>query len=170
MLRCLFIRRKLYDLVAGRLNAKERNALLGHLDRCAFCRKRAQEFKKLLGAVESNRQPPQPDEVFWSKFQAELNNKLDQELTAGVTSEAEPRREVKPGYLFRPVLAYASVLLFMLVAVFSLYRYVQPKIIAYQDQQIVEEILLLDEFNGTTILPLGDAYIQEMDILSRYGA
>ncbi|MBL7070170.1 MAG: zf-HC2 domain-containing protein [Candidatus Omnitrophica bacterium] len=173
MLRCLFIKRKLYDFVAGELGLKEKAALSRHLQVCSGCRRKAGELKTVFSLAAKREKLPLPDEAFWGKFQVELNKRLDQETGAEFAPEPEARRQMRHSYLFRPVLAYASVLLLMMVTVFSLYRYYQPKIHAYQDQQIVEEVLFLEELNGTngtTILPLGDAYIQEIDIISRYSS
>ena len=173
MFRCLFIRRKLCDFVTAELTPKQKESIERHLEACSGCRRKTEELRKLFDLAATGVKLPQPNEAFWEKFQAELNQSLDRKLDTESAPAVEPLRHMRRHYLLRPALAYASVSLIMMVTVFSLYRYYQPKIAAYQDEQIVEEILFLEELNGTNgtaIFPLGDAYIQEMDILSRYGA
>ncbi len=158
MLKCLFIRRKLYDYLENSLSDLDRIKVKKHLDVCNNCQNSLSQLKSII-ALAAEKKTPQPDNEFWHNFRVDLDRKLNERLVPPIKIERKLR------YSLRPVFAYVGALIFILVIGIGSYVYKRPYAnltrIA-QDEDLINEILTLDDLEGSG-LELDDANL-EMDL------
>ncbi len=144
MLKCLFIRKKLYDYLDNSLSDIDRIKVKKHLDVCNNCQDSLSQFKSII-ALAAEKKTPHPDNEFWHNFRVDLDIKLNERLVVPINIERKLR------YHLRPVFAYVGALIFILVIGIGSYVYKRPYAnltrIAQEDD-LVEEILTLDDLEG----------------------
>ncbi len=162
MFKCFFIKRKLYSYLDDVLSPENLRFVKNHLNDCSSCRAELEKMEGLVKAAQSI-QVPQLNNEAWHDFKVDLDRKLN----ARLVPEFKLKRGL--GYQLRPVLVYASVLIF----VFGLWIY-QAKInstkanIMYAYDDIVNNINFLDELDqGLNLNHDEDAYIEEINLLSQ---
>ncbi len=162
MFKCFFIKRKLYSYLDDALSPEGLESVKKHLNNCSSCRVKLEKMEGLVKAAQSI-QAPQLNNEAWHDFKVDLDRKLNARLV--------PEFKLKRGlsYQLRPVLVYASVLIF----VFGLWVY-KVKInstkanIMYAYDDILNNIDLLDELDpGLNLNHDEDAYIEEINLLSQ---
>jgi predicted anti-sigma-YlaC factor YlaD len=160
MLKCLFLRRRLYDYLDNTLSEIDKIKVSKHLDICHNCRTRASQIRDIID-LSSRKMPPKPDDAFWHNFKIDLDKSLNKALVKPV------RLERKRIYLLRPALVYISALMFIFLvgSYFSQSRRFPVTRIAQEDA-LVEEILSLDEIDEASYANnLDDADLLEEVIL-----
>lgn len=159
MLKCLFIKRKLYDYLDNSLSDIDRIKVKAHLDVCSNCRERLSQIRSIID-LAANKCVPEPDNEFWHNFRIDLDRKLNEKLIPPI------RIEHKLRYHLRPVFAYVGALIFILVIGIGNYVYKRPYAnltrIA-QDEDLINEISTLDDLEGGD-LELNDNGNLEMDL------
>ena len=139
MLKCIWLRKKLYDYVDNALNENERVKLANHLESCADCRGRAEDIRRIIGAAQA-RTVPQLSEEFWHNFQSELDHKLNEQLVPSREERLAVSRRL------RPALAFTMVSLLLMVFTFGVFsRTSKLPRLAQEDNALIEEISNLDE-------------------------
>lgn len=159
MLKCLFIRRKLYDYLENSLSDIDRIKVKKHLDVCNNCQDGLSQLKSII-VLAAEKKAPQPDNEFWHNFRIDLDRKLNERFVPPINIERKLR------YHLRPVFAYAGALVFILVIGIGSYVYKRPYtalIRIAQEEDLVEEILTLDDLKGGD-LGLNDDANLEMDL------
>ena len=139
MLKCIWLRKKLYDYVDNALNENERVKLANHLESCADCRHRAEDIRGILGVAQSMN-TPQPSEEFWHNFQSELDHKLNDQLVPSREERLAVSRKL------RPALAFTMLSMLILVFTFGVFtRTAKLPRLAQEDKALIEEISSLDD-------------------------
>lgn len=159
MLRCLFIRHKLYDYLENSLSELDKIKVENHLGICNNCKERLGQIRSILD-LASQRKSPQPNSEFWHNFKLELDRRLNENLIPPITFE---RRLV---YRLRPAFAYIFILIFFLTIGNYLYKRPFSRLpnIA-QDEDLIDETLTLDELEeGLESEHNEDAYTEELDL------
>ena len=107
MIRCIFIKKKLYDYLDNSLSELEKDKINRHLGRCPSCQKELKKIESLL-EIARQKEVPQPSDEFWHNFTTGLDRKLNQRLV--------PPFRFRPNLSLRlkPVFAYASLLVAIL--------------------------------------------------------
>lgn len=165
MIRCLLMKKKLYEYLDGGLTLTERLKVETHVAACSKCRTRLQELKNILAQVAQ--QPVlQPHADFWHNFKIDLDRKLNARLTPEFSFERRLR------YQLRPAAAYASILIFVLII--GLYFLKGPSLFqpwAKDDESLIEEALALDEAGEELVAPQDDenAYVDEINLFYELG-
>jgi predicted anti-sigma-YlaC factor YlaD len=152
MIRCIFIKKKLYDYLDDSLSELDKDKVKRHLERCFSCRKRLEQIDTLL-ALAKQKNIPQPSDEFWHNFQIGLDRKF----------------RIRPSLSLRlkPVFAYASLLVAILTLGVFLNFYTSPTLLSKTDLALVNEISMLEELTQETYLNHSEeAYIEEIEILS----
>ncbi len=159
MLKCLFIKRKLYDYLENSLTDIERIKVKDHLNVCSNCKDRLAQLKNII-ALAAEKKAPEPDSEFWHNFKIDLDRRLNEELVP--LANLEP----KLSYRLRPVFAYVSALIFILVIVNSnLYKRPHQDLTRIaQEEDLVEEILSLDELDEILSLNEDELLLEEADL------
>jgi hypothetical protein len=159
MLKCLFLRRKLYDYLENSLSDIDRIKVKKHLDVCNNCQDSLSQLKIII-ALAAEKKAPQPDNEFWHNFRVDLDRKLNERLVPPINIER------KLSYRLRPLFAYVGALIFILVIGIGSYVYKKPFAnltrIA-QDKDLIDEILTLYDLEGSD-LELNDNGNLEMDL------
>jgi anti-sigma factor RsiW len=162
MIRCIFIKKKLYDYLDDSLSELDKDKVKRHLERCFSCRKRLEQIDTLL-ALAKQKNIPQPSDEFWHNFQIGLDRKLNKRLA--------PEFRIRPSLSLRlkPVFAYASLLVAILTLGVFLNFYTSPTLLSKTDLALVNEISMLEELTQETYLNHSEeAYIEEIEILLAY--
>lgn len=156
MLRCFFVKSKLYPYLEETLSDTDKSSVRNHLDSCTSCRNRASQLKTILDLVRQKRLPELPRE-FWHNFRADLDNRLNQELVPGVAAGCLLK------YRLRPAFAYAFALI--LVAFMGFYFHFQP----FHYDDLVNEVTVLEEIGVAPELNQDkDVYIDELNLLYQF--
>lgn len=161
MLKCIIMKRKLYDYLENNLSEIEGLKVKKHLDVCQNCRMRSNQIKTVLDYA-SAKNTPQPNKEFWHDFKTDLDRKLNAALLRPLTLKPKPK------FLLRPAFAYAMVLTFFLAAIGSLYKFHPSPLLqlAQNDEELVSQAADLDELTETSELNHDeDAYLEEIDLL-----
>src|SRR3989338_1040837 len=163
MLRCLFIKRKLYEYFDNSLSQIERIKVKGHLELCSHCREELYQLKNIIEAA-STKKIPQPSAEFWHNFKINLDRKLNEKLAGSVS--------VSLGYSsqLRQAFAYAMILIFVLSV--GSYLHKRPYTflrLAAQNESLEDDLESIDE--EIEVLELNqseDAYIDELNLLYQF--
>lgn len=160
MLKCLFIKRKLYDYLENCLSDLDMAKVESHLKSCNKCEQSLSRIKNILD-LASGKQTPQPNAEFWHNFKIDLDRKLNERLVPKI------KLERRLSYRLRPVFAYATILIFILLAGNYFYKNIpSPLRYAEENADLVEETELLDEIDELTDLNHNeDAYLDEINLL-----
>ncbi len=164
MFKCYLIKNKLYSYLDNTLGQKELIFVKKHLNDCPACRSRLGKMENLIKYAKSA-QPPELDSGSWHDFKIDLDRKLN----ARLVPEFKLKRSLS--YQLRPVLVYASILVFM----FGLWVYkAQVRYTISEDAHlydtIVDESNLVDELAPEMNLNHDeDAYIDEINLLMQLG-
>lgn len=164
MLKCLLLRRKLYDYSDNSLSDIDKIRVKEHLDVCNKCQDTLEQIKNLLD-LAAQKNIPQPSEEFWHNFKIELDRKLNQKLVPQFTL----RRRCS--YSLKPALAYTLALIFILVIGSQINKnYRSIGLIAQTDEELVDEMELLDELEQTPELNQDKeaSYKEEIELLLQY--
>lgn len=160
MLKCLLLKRKLYDYLENCLSDLDMGKVEGHLKTCNKCRQSLSRIKNILDLASQN-QTPQPNVEFWHNFKIDLDRKLNARLVP------EIKLERRLSYRLRPVFAYATILIFMLFAGGYFYKN-SPSALRYTEENtdLVDDTELLDELDEEANLNHSeDAYLDEINLL-----
>jgi hypothetical protein len=164
MIKCLFIRRKLYGYLCREFAEAEHKKIKQHLDACPVCRKRLEGIRELINLAQM-RKTPEVSEGFWHDFKTDLDRKLNARLI--------PEFKLSPGlsYKLRPALVYASVLLIILgLWTYRFGAYTKRVNVAQSAEELVNEINLNDELSLEPGLNHDeDAYMDEFNLLIQLG-
>lgn len=160
MLKCIFIRRKIYDYLKKSLSEIDRFKVENHLDHCNKCRQNLVQLKDIL-EVESHKKSPQPDAQFWHNFKIDLERKLNEKLVGPITLKP------KLSYRLKPAFTYALTLIFILVLgnyLLKSSRSTSSRI--SQDEELVDEIETLYDLGEAVEFDYSDdPYMEELDLL-----
>lgn len=159
MLKCLFIRRKLYDYLENSLSDIDRIKVKKHLDVCNNCQDNLSQLRSII-ALAAKKKAPQPDNEFWNNFKIDLDRKLNEKLVPPINIERRLR------YHLRPVFVYAGALIFILAIGVGSYVYKRPHgtlIRVAENEDLINEILTLDDLEGSD-LELNDNADLEIDL------
>lgn len=161
MIKCLFIRRKLYDYLENSLSKNDSDKVKRHLESCVSCRRQSEGITRIIEVTE-RKKAPQVSEESWKDFKAGLYTKLAQRLIPSV--------EVKPrvNYLLRPAWALSTIL--VLVLTVSFYFRFKPLYVKTSDAAIVNEAILLEEVSPDIRFGSGDnGSLEELNIFYQLG-
>jgi predicted anti-sigma-YlaC factor YlaD len=162
---CFFVRKKLHEFLGLTLAQKEYARVAQHLKVCVACRQRADELKVILQAAQ---QGPalKPSAAFWEDFKADLDKALNERI-AYDAREHSLSRGVGLRLFPKPVLAYLAILVFMLGAGFSGYRfYLSYTRQSSATQALVNEAVILDEISEVAGLSVkGEEILEELIFL-----
>lgn len=164
MLKCLFMKRKLYDYADNNLSDLDKIKVGSHLDVCAGCRERLEQIKSII-ELAAQKISPEPSEEFWHDFKTGLDRKLNQRLTSPLVI-GHPLK-----FSFNPVLAYALVLVFV-VAIGSIFynSYHYSRLSSVNDDVLANDVVVLEEVSQTPVLSHDkDSYIEEIKLLYQLG-
>ncbi len=75
---------ELVPFLSGELTGAERARVAEHVAACERCRKSADSFREILGALAASR--PEPPAIQWGTYRAEIRRKLDAKPAAGAWS------------------------------------------------------------------------------------
>jgi len=141
MLKCLFIRRKLYDYADSSLSEADRIHVRQHLDICDAC---SREYASLIVLLREagKKTAPTPSEGFWHDFNAELDRKLNDRLVAPLTFKARANHQLKPALSFITVLT-----LILAMGAYVRATSMKSKVISQSESELVNELILLDEID-----------------------
>lgn len=144
MLKCLFLRRRLYDYLDNSLSEVDKIKVKEHIAACRNCRARISQMQNIID-LSSQGIAPKPHDEFWHNFKIDLDRSLNEALVKPV------RLERKRIYLLRPALVYISALMFIFLvgSYFSQSRRIAVTRIVQEDA-LVEDILSLDELDETS--------------------
>lgn len=162
MLKCLFIRKKLYDYFDNCLSDIDRIKVKAHLDSCGKCRENLEQIRNIID-LAAQKKTPCPSEEFWHNFKVGLDRKLNQKLVPKFAFGGRLIFNLKPAF------AYALALVFILVIGSRItnkdYRFV--RMFAQSDEELVEEMALLDEVDQTQDLTQDkdSSYNEEIELL-----
>ena len=150
MLKCLFLRRRLYDYFDDSLSEVDKIKVKEHIDACGDCRSRLSQMQNIID-LSSQKITPKPNDELWHNFKIDLDRSLNEALVKPV------RLEHKRIYLSRPAFVYISALMFIFLvgSYFSQSRRFPVTRIAQEDA-LVEDILSLDELDEAS-------YVNELD-------
>lgn len=160
MLKCIVMKRKLYDYLEDSLSEIDNFKVKKHLDTCRSCRERVAQIKTIID-LAGQKNIPQPKEEFWHNFRIELDRRLNDALLSPLTLKSLPR------FYRRPALAYAALLVFFLAIAASLYKFPHPAPLqlAQNDDALIEEAIALDELDEAPELNHDeDVYLEEIDL------
>ena len=160
MLKCILMKRKLYDYADDGLPETAKLKVKNHLDACHNCRERLSQIKAILD-FSGPKNIPQPKEEFWHNFKIDLDRKLNDTLVGPFTFKPLPR------FWLKPALAYAVLSVFFLAIAASLYKFPHPAALrlAQNDDELIEEAIALDELGEALELDHDeDAYLEEVDL------
>lgn len=160
MLKCLLIKRKLYDYLNHNLSDIDKIKVGRHLDSCDKCKVRLNRMKSILD-LALQKEAPQPTDEFWHSFRVDLDRKLNAQLVSPLTFER------KLGYRLRPVFAYTLVLIFVLtMGIYFSKKTPTSYIFAQKDDTLVDEIVMLDELSeGAELNHNEEFYIEEINLI-----
>lgn len=161
MLKCLMMKRKLYDYLDDSLTQADKLKVQKHLEGCPGCRERLSRLKAVLNRAHSQN-VPNPGEEFWHDFKTGLDKKLNDKLVSPLALRPRPAFSLKPAF------ACAAVAIFFIAVFGSLYKsnLPTPLRLAQNDDELVEETIELDELEGQATLNHNeDAYLEEIDLL-----
>lgn len=161
MLKCIYLRRKLYDYATSSLSEIEQLKLKKHLDGCQSCRARLGQIETILDTTAA-KDIPESNMEFWHNFKIDLDRKLNEVLVSQLTL-----KPVRKFYL-KPAFAYIAMVVFILAIVTSIYKF--PRLLflqlAQNDDELVEKVINLDELTETYEFNHDeDAYLDEIDLL-----
>ncbi|OGX25009.1 MAG: hypothetical protein A3J51_02415 [Omnitrophica WOR_2 bacterium RIFCSPHIGHO2_02_FULL_45_21] len=160
MLKCILIKRKLYDYLDDSLSETAKLKVKNHLDACHNCREQLSQIKTILD-LAGQKNIPQPKGEFWHNFKIDLDRKLNDRLVGPLSLKPLPRFSLKPA------LAYAVLSVFFLAIAASLYKFPHPAALrlAQNDDELIEEAIALDELGEALELDHDeDAYLEEVDL------
>lgn len=160
MLKCLFIRRKLYGYFDNALSEMDRIKVKSHLDVCDECRHRLSQIKNIID-LATQKKIPQPNAEFWHNLKVDLDRRLNEILVPPI------RIGHKPSYRLRPAFAYIATLILILVVGNYFYKNLLsiPGHLT-QDEELIEEIVTLQEIDEALQLNYDEnAYIEELNLL-----
>lgn len=179
MLKCILIRRKLYDYLENSLSEIAKLKVENHLHACHNCGERLGQIKAVLDFT-GQKNIPQPKEEFWHNFKIDLDRKLNDALVSSLTpletAERSYKRKVSltgftlkplPRFYLKPALTYAVLLVFFLAIAASLYKFPHPASLRLtrNDDALAEEAIALDELGEASELNHDeDAYLEEIDL------
>jgi anti-sigma factor RsiW len=155
MIRCLLIKRKLYDYFDNSLSEVEHSKIKEHLDTCSGCRNNLMKIKDVVDIARSKR-VPHPTEEFWRKFQGELDDKLNEVLVPAY----------KPGFWgrsrVRSLVFVPAVSLLVLIMALSVQFHQKNS-----DKALLEELNVLEEVSSAVDFSNGlEFYIEETFLAS----
>jgi len=159
MIRCLLIKRKLYDYFDNSLSEVEHAQIKEHLDICSGCRNNLMKIKNVVDIARSKR-VPHPTEEFWRKFQGELDDKLNEVLVPAY----------KPGFWgasrVKSLVFVPAVSLLVLIMAFSV-QFHRKNSSERFDKALLEELNVLEEVSPTVDFSNGlEFYIEETFLVS----
>lgn len=179
MLKCILMKRKLYDYADDGLSETAKLKVKNHLDACHNCRERLSRIKAILD-FSGQKNIPQPKEEFWHNFKIDLDRKLNDRLVGPLTpleTTGQPQKikrfltglTLKPARRFylKPAFAYAALLVFFLAIASSLSKFPHLALLqlAQNDDELAEEAIALDELGEAAELNYDeDAYLEEVDL------
>ncbi len=99
MLKCLFIRKRLYDYFDDSLSGKNKAMVKSHLDICSGCRQRLKEIESIVG-LAAEKKAPEPGEGFWHNFRVDLDRRLNQELVSPIIIKGGLKYHLKPAFAY----------------------------------------------------------------------
>jgi len=161
MIKCFFIRRKLYDYLDNALSDSDSDKVKLHLASCVSCRSQSERIARIIEVTEKKVTPQVSDE-FWKNFKAGLYTKIAQRLV--------PVEEAKPqvNYWLRPAWMLSTALVIVLTVNF--YFRSNSLYVSNSDAAIVNEAILLEEVSPGTIVTNGDtSSFEELNILYQFG-
>lgn len=160
MLKCLFIRKKLYDYFDGGLSGKNKATVKSHLDICSGCKQRLEEIENVVG-LAAKKKAPEPGEGFWDDFRVNLDRRLNQELVSPIVIKGGLKYHLKPAF------AYLFTLMFVLAI--GVYFYKPHFSISRVDQELVDKIMALDELGEISALDHSeDAFLDEINLFFQF--
>lgn len=163
MLRCIFIKRKLYDYLDKSLSDIEMSKVKSHIDGCKKCNESARQLSAILEA-SSQKNHLEPNAEFWHNFKIDLDRRLNEKLVPAVNF----KRSLS--YRLRPAFAYLFTLIFVLALGNYFFKspHSRPLYLA-QDDELIDEIDALDELDEAVELDYqDDPYMEELDFLSQF--
>lgn len=164
MLKCFFMRNKLYDYINNSLSEVDKIRIKEHLDSCHNCVNRVSQLKAVLDLAAQKKLPELPEE-FWNGFRIDLDRRLNQKLVSWQSSVSNPV------YFLKPAFTYALILIFV-IGIGSYYysaRYTAISSVK-NEEDLINEVVVLDELNqGLEVSPDKDSYIEEIDLLYQFG-
>ncbi len=160
MLRCLLIKRKLYDYLEGSLSQIQKIKVKSHLEVCSRCKEELYQLKNILDTA-SIRKIPQPSVEFWHNFKVDLDRNLNEKLMGSQEVRLKPR------YYLKPAFAYILVLIFTLVVGNYLWKrpFVSLKLAAQNEARIDEMESLDEEIETPELNQSEDGYIDELNLI-----
>lgn len=160
MLKCLFVKRKLYDDLENNLSNIDKIRVKNHLDVCSNCRDRLLKIKVIID-LAYQKQIPKPNTDFWHNFQIDLDRRLNERLIPPITIKQRLTHHLRPAF------AYVAILIFVLVI--SSYFYKISHLTSFriaENEELIDEIVTLDEIDQDLQLNHDeDAYLEEINLL-----
>lgn len=167
MLKCLFMKRKLYDYLEDSLSGIDKIKVKRHLDSCSRCNQSLSQMKNII-ALASEEKSCKPNAEFWHNFQVELDRKLNEKLVPPLKTQTALT------YRLRPLFAYAAILLFILAT--GSFFYKKPHHLAFRqiarDEELADEWEALEEVTESELsqdkdIYEDDPYLEELRFLSQ---
>ncbi|MFA6216823.1 MAG: zf-HC2 domain-containing protein [Candidatus Omnitrophota bacterium] len=158
MIRCLFIKRKLYDYFDNSLSEIEQSKIKEHLDSCAGCRNNLKKIHEVIDTAGS-KNIPHPTEEFWNKFQGELDDKLNDVLTPAYKPGFRERFSIKSVVLVPSV---SVLVLVMAVSIQSNHRNSTDRF----HQAMLDEMNVLEEVSPATTFNNGIEFSLDEAVLA----
>lgn len=139
MLKCIFIKRKLYDYFSNSLSEIDKIKVKDHLELCNNCKEALSQIENIIG-LTVQKETPRPNDEFWHNFEVGLNERLGKPIPATVSVKR------RLSYHLKPAFAYVAVIIFMLVIGGYFYKDRHPPLVhTGQDKYLVDEILALED-------------------------
>lgn len=163
MLKCLFLRKKLYDYIDNSLSDIDKIKVGAHLDVCANCRERINQIRNILD-LAGQKEVPRPSDEFWHNFKIDLDRQLNKKLIPQL------KPGYRPSYSFRPAFAYVLTLVFaMLFGSFFLKNYSSVRTHSITQDSLADEVVDIDEVSQESMFDNDkDSYIDEIELLSQF--
>ncbi len=161
MLRCLFLRRKLYDYIDNSLSEIDRIRVNRHINLCDKCKERLNKIRTILD-LAVQRKSPRPTDEFWYNFKIDLDRRLNEKLATPIILKQ------RLTYRLKPALAYTLILIFILTIGIYFHKEHRPlKHLAQAEYDtLVDEIILLEEVSEAVDLDdYEDSYIEEIELV-----
>lgn len=159
MLKCIFIKRRLYDYLDNSLSEIERMKVEAHLGRCNKCGQSLKQLKIILDAA-SRKKAPQPNDEFWHDFKIDLGRKLNEKLVPDFSLKQSL------GYRLRPAFSFALILIFILAVGNYFLKNPHPASLRLaQDDDLVEEADALDAIDEVSEFDYQDEPYEELNLL-----
>ena len=157
---CWFRKKKLFEYAIGKLNFVQTQNIEDHLKGCVKCRDYVKGVQKIIN-MNVGEEQPFLSEVFWRKFDERLDLNLSLEPTPTNPAVRHFRFISKP----LPKFAFSVSLAICILLVFSYFSTSNPfksMLANFQNEQLIETVLMIEDNTELHLNGDEDAYIEEM--------